>query len=1126
MVRFSLVGVPRVKAAAGEIGRLERRDAALLALLCLGGPRSRSELASMLWPQVTPDRARNSLRQRLHRLKRTAGREVVLDDGRLSLLPDIVETPQSLLEQLRQDPEVPLGGLLEGLRYDIETEIDHWLQGQRRRWHQAVMDRLTDLADVHEAAGAPRQALPYARRLLDEDPGVEAAHVRVVRLLYAVGDSVGALSAHAQARRELKERLEAEPGPELEAIGRLVRESHLHAASAVQPLPASLLRPPRLVGRDAERARISAALERRRLVVVVGEAGIGKSRLLQEVAQERGWPEPVAARPGDADLPYALVTRWLDAMCDRFGPPAPELLPELARLIPHLGRAQAADAGPFAPAGLLRAIESALSAWRLPGPGGQPGLAGIAIDDLQLADAASLELLLNLASDPRADRPVWMVGLSRDDLPPALQDWRQRLAAHRVEHITLQPLDVREVAILLESLRLPGLDARQWAQPLLEHVGGHPFDLLDTLALLHGQGQRDFSVVPALEAHPAHRREAIARRMAQLSAAARQILQVAAVAGDDFDVELAGAVLQCPPAALAPAWQSLEQAGLFAGGGFAHDLVRQTARQEVPAPIAQAMHRQIAAWLEARAQAGQRVHPARMATHWQAAGEWARAAPAYEAAAEEARRRSASREEQLALEAAIRCHRATASDEGRQRGFDAEVRRVRLLLRHDSAARAIDAAQALVAQAETPGQQAAALEVRAQVRGVQLENEAALEDAEAALALAADLRSSRLTLLAAQHAAGALVRLGRPLEAVALLDRLQPQAADLDDDERLHWLGDLATSLDHADRRREALTVLERTIDEAEGLGRWSAANQAWGRHAVALTRLGRLDESLRSAQRALDCAQRAGSEPAAQLVDRMNLAVALRDLGRYAEFLSIAEPLPLALREAGLAAWAVEAENHLALGYAWLGRLELAHRVLSPVSPNAAPTLLAARLLTEAGLQRLKGGAAARGPAEKLRHARALVESDGGRSCMRLQLEIEACRERPPEEALETLASIEAEARQREQVMLASHARLLRLQLQLQHGFEEAAGRTAIAMLDACDSEGPPPGLYLPELWWQAHRALASHDPDRAARSLERARAWIVEHALSGLPEVFHRSFLERNLVNAAVMQAVRKLA
>src|SRR5262249_52801234 len=78
LVRIELLGTPRLVLAGNVAHALERKDAALLALLALDGPTPRARAAGLLWPDVDEDAARNNLRQRLHRLRKRAGREVVL----------------------------------------------------------------------------------------------------------------------------------------------------------------------------------------------------------------------------------------------------------------------------------------------------------------------------------------------------------------------------------------------------------------------------------------------------------------------------------------------------------------------------------------------------------------------------------------------------------------------------------------------------------------------------------------------------------------------------------------------------------------------------------------------------------------------------------------------------------------------------------------------------------------------------------------------------------------------------------------------------------------------------------------------------------------------------------------
>lgn len=1130
MVRFRLVGVPQLRDAGGGGVRLERRDAALLALLMLGGPQPRGRLASLLWPRVSAERARNSLRQRLHRLKKAAGQEIVLDTGVLQLRPHLVEPLDATLWTLDERPDAEIGGLLDGMNYEQEPELDDWLAIQRERWRQTVRDHLGSIIDALHQRGESAVAVAHARRLVREDPLNERAHLRLVRQLYASGDAHATLVAYAEAARHL-ESFGASPGSELEALRALALDSSVRPVpgGALPALPDGLLRPPRLVGRDAESARIASALTRQRVVAIVGEAGIGKSRLLRELADARRWPPPVSARLGDADLPYALLSRCVEEWRRHAGEPAVETAAELWGLLTHTRGDAGLRPEPLQPTRVLQAVERFLRSWRRRSEDASAPLPGLAIDDLQFADSASLLLLLNLAADPDPGGPAWAIAIRQDELPDALSNWYRALDPRRVEIVELQPLEIGGIVDLLDSLQLPGLDARQWAEAMREQVGGRPFDLLDTLAALYAQGVRDFSGPPRLEGHPARRREAIARRLGRLDDLSRQLVQVAAIAGSDFCVELAAAVLGRPAAGLAPGWRTLEQAGLFAGDGFAHDIVRQTARAEVPEPIARAIHRQVAAWLVAQGSAAAR--PARVAVHWQRGADWSRAAPAFEAAALEARERSAGREELQALDSASQAYRQSDLPDGPDRAFECDARRVRLLLLLESTDLALSLSQSLVAQARTPRQRVVALEARALVRGERLEAESSLADAREALTLARSPdMPARLRLLAAQQASAALRRLGRPADGVELMEAERPSLAQLDDDERLHWLSDLASSLDYADRRREAIRTLDATIEEAERLGRWTAASEAWGNKSIALAYLNRLHDSLDAARQAVACGQRAGLERAGMLIDEMTLAGSLRDLGHYGEYLPLAERLPTALREAGYAGWAVNAENDLAIGYAWLGRLELAHGVLGPVPQESPATLRAARLFTEARLMRMQHGPDGRAGEELIREARGLLEQQngGGRSYVRLKLALEGARAAPAETGLAELESIVDDAQRREQTMLAAHAEVLKLELLLRLGRHAQAAGVARAVLQRWEADGPSPSLYPPEVWWLVSRALDT-DPGDAATArevLQRARHWIVELVLPQLPSAFRASFVERNAVNAAVLRSSRPAA
>ena len=605
-----LAATARHVAADGSAVALARRDAVLLAWLAIEGPTPRLRLATLLWPEALPDAAANALRQRLFQLRRQCGRPLVAGAAILSLAEDVVHD--------LHDADTVLG--VESA--DFSAELAAWLVRVRAQRAERARTRLLAEVDAAEQARDAQRAIEATLRLIAIDPLREDAHRRLMHLHHAAGDRAAALRAFDRLERLLKEELGVSPDGQTLNLLAQIEAGERPVAGGGGSVPASVSRPPRRIGRDAEWAQAQHAWQEGRTVLLSGEGGLGKSRLLGDFAQAHApGVLVVGARPGDALLPYALLSRLLRAVLARGVVPGEGVRRELARLLPELG-----DAEPMTPGAertrFVNAVEATLA------QAAADGLRGLLIDDLHLADPASVELLLPWSGDEVPHRRLaWMHAFRDAELPPAFRVLLQDLAAsHRALTLALAPLTPAQVQQLLESLGIEGLGGPAQAQALHRHTGGNPLYLLEAVkAQLIGAA--DSVALAPLASLPAVG-QVIQQRIGRLSTDAVRLARCAAVAGQDFSAALAADVLQVAPLDLSDAWQELESAQVLRDCAFAHDLIHEAALASVPAPIAQALHAQIARFLQAHG-----GDAARIAAHWIASRERLPAVPHLKAVA-------------------------------------------------------------------------------------------------------------------------------------------------------------------------------------------------------------------------------------------------------------------------------------------------------------------------------------------------------------------------------------------------------------------------------------------------------------------------------------------------------------
>jgi len=389
-----------------------------------------------------------------------------------------------------------------------------------------------------------------------------------------------------------------------------------------------------LVGRDQELVQLEAALAAARmgrggLLLVAGEAGVGKTRLATTSLADSGMRILDGAAVEEATAPYGPVVAafraYLRAEPDGLRDCGP-LSDQLALILPELGpKPQDGDR----PA-LFEAICCAFQAIARNRP------AAVLLDDLQWADDATLELLPALAAVLEQE-PLLVIGTYRSDEMPRghpVRRLRTELRrSRRLREVVVEPLDAEGAAALTAHVVGRPVGAALAAM-IHDRTQGVPFfieelaDALGASGLLRDDGEMVELARRADLPLPESVRDAVLLRAERLSGSARQALEVAAVVGARFDLSL---VLQLAgEQGLAEAIQSGFVVEREPGhGAFRHALTREALYGAVTWTRRRSLHAEVAAWLEAGG-----ASPAEVAEHWLAGQQPARARPALLAAGE------------------------------------------------------------------------------------------------------------------------------------------------------------------------------------------------------------------------------------------------------------------------------------------------------------------------------------------------------------------------------------------------------------------------------------------------------------------------------------------------------------
>jgi DNA-binding SARP family transcriptional activator len=934
-IHLKLLAAPRLELPGGAAQRLAPKDAALLALLALDGATQRSHAAALLWPLVDTDTARSNLRQRLFRLRRGAGLDLVTPGELLQLTPAAAHDLGDPVPCLEADPQALVGELLGGMNFDAEEALAEWLARARQRWAQQRADALARLADAAEAHEQVATALRWAERLAADEPLQEHATRRLMRLHYRRGDRSAAVAAYERLKAALDRALGETPSEETRRLAALIDAGDATLPVAHPPTPVSILRPPRLVGREAVIAAMLEAWRDQRPILIRAEAGMGKSRLLEEFRAGLPAAVGVKARPVDRDCAYGFLTRWAAACLPGGGgrlPVADWVAAEIARLLPGWGDP---SPWPVQPLRLRQALVQALVC-----AAGQADAISFLLDDLQDADDESLQILGALLTE--AQLPARWILAARPD--GRTDGWWHTLCSGSGFHaltVDLPPLTPRETERLLDDLAIPGLDAPRWAERLWRACAGRPLFMLEALlATLRRGGPGGMGGERALRI-PASLLELLRQRLCALDADALKLARIAAVAGTRFSLELAAKVLERHPLDLATAWRSLEEAHILVDGQFVHDTLAEAVAHDLPAPASAWLHLALARHGPALG-----LGLAQVAGHCAQGGDLAQAARLYFEAGTLASEAGRVDESLDCMQRAADCagtagERALAFDALRWRSVDLLIGRA-----GEAPHQSFDA---LFETASDDFERGEALRMRTLAWVAHAGYAQAVDCARRAIGFYEasshpDAGSSRLFAL--NTLSVALARSGQGEQALATSDvvaRAIDGLGDVPPNLQYGHLAERANVLLAGDRRLEALALVEQALVRVRALADLRSENSLLRIGVTALLPLGRSTEAQRWAAQAEGLHERLGAVQGVALVDLMHLGWACRDQGEPDEAIRRLLQAQQSLQATGLVMHQMDADFQLALTWQQLGRTDLAARALTPLpegAPQQAPLL------------------------------------------------------------------------------------------------------------------------------------------------------------------------------------------
>jgi DNA-binding SARP family transcriptional activator len=699
-LKVCLFGSPHITCDAVPLHISSQKAQALFYYLVSNRQaHSREKLATLFWGETGDRQAKGSLRNTLYELRRNLAtgqepdREYIVTQGN-TLAFDLetdyyldVEEFEELLDReaagkrAKMDNwskavELYQGDFLEGFIVKDSYDFEDWCFFERERLQRRYLEALTELSDYCGQQGENERAIAYATQILSRDSLRENIHRQLMRLYYAVGNRSAALRQYEICKEVTERELGVAPLAETTTIyEQILRQELVEPPPKVEtpprevrietpwPHPPSPLRPWRqseylsssLVGRDREYAQLirhleTAAQGRGQLVIVGGEVGIGKTRLVQELL-DRAEPDfhLLIGRCYESEmmLPYQPLVEALRGYLPTLDVEKLQIpslwLAEVSKLVPELS-----EVLPDFPHSVP--LNSDTERSRL-FEGVVQFLVGVSrhypliifIDDLHWADQATLAFLQYLARHVTRQRMLLIGAYRTEDLSePLMNTMRSLRQDGLLATITLHRLTLEEVTTLIREMAGMESGGEKFSHRIHKDTEGNPFFISEVIRSLFEEGVlyrdehgwstnlKDFDTSYAQIPIPSSVRDVIQARLNRLDDVSYQVLETTAVFLQQFYfVTVARACDKSEDTAL-DAFDRLLQAQLIkevevgisgSSYDFNHDKIKEVTYQQMSGARRQQVHRRVGEALEVEYRDRLDEVVSRLAHHFTAGGD-------------------------------------------------------------------------------------------------------------------------------------------------------------------------------------------------------------------------------------------------------------------------------------------------------------------------------------------------------------------------------------------------------------------------------------------------------------------------------------------------------------------------